>query len=96
MGGLSYDGLYRLLLESDIDEVGGNEIWISTFDTYEDLINFNQSGEYSDINIATGWSVGGLAWEWEQKHNVPEPATIVLISLGLAGIGYSRRRKLGI
>ena len=84
---------FQMLLESDTDAGAGNEIWVSTFDTYDDLINGNWSGTYTGNNIAAGWSVGGLAWESETYTSVPEPPTWALFGLGFAGLSLARRRR---
>jgi hypothetical protein len=38
-------------------------------------------------------TIDGLTFQGEGTQQVPEPATLALLGLGLAGLGFSRRRK---
>jgi len=47
-----------------------------------------------DYGGGTVWnSGGGISFELVTTHDVPEPATIALLGLGLAGMGFARRKK---
>ena len=75
----------RVLLESNDDRVGGQEIFLTSFDTFDALINSTSSGgtgAFSGINIASGYSVGGFAYEYDNVVDPPPPAVPLPASIG--------------
>ncbi len=94
VGGLTYDGQYRLLLESNADAGAGSEIFLASFGSFADVLSGNFSdASFSQLNIASGFSVGGFSFEPDSTASVPEPGTLTLVALGLAGLAAVRRRK---
>lgn len=64
VGGLAYDGSYRLLLESDEDRNGGAEVFAATFASFTDLLSSNASDSaFSQINIGPNFNLAGLAFD---------------------------------
>ena len=84
VGGFTFDGQYRMLLEPDSDPAG---LYLATFDTIGDFESgIASSAGFINNQIGSGYSVGGFA-----NQPVPEPGTILALSLG--GLALLRRQK---
>jgi hypothetical protein len=65
-----------------------------TYSTLADmLVDTNRLGTFLPNNFAAGANIVGSGSDIAFANGVPEPGTLVLLSLGLAGLAASRRRK---
>jgi len=68
--GLTYDGSdYHLLLESNEDRSSGSEVFLTSFNSFTDLLAGNISNStFSQLNIGTDFSVEGMAYDGSDYH----------------------------
>ena len=82
--------MYHLLTETDPGQITNNLV-LSQFDTLTDLINLTPAGTSGLPSLPGAVSARGLVYV--PASTVPEPATIMLYAIGLAGLGIVGRRK---
>ena len=84
---------FRLMGEMDTGTGGaGNESYIYSYDTFEDLLANNYSSySATQIDWSSTYSTAGLAYELTP---VPVPAAMWLFGSGFLGlVGVARRKK---
>jgi uncharacterized protein YjgD (DUF1641 family) len=94
--GITWDGSqFIVMFESDMNDIGGSELAFNTYQTFNDILNANSSSSmFSDINVNAPFSTTGLFIEPAVSTPVPEPATILMLGFGLAGLAGFGRKKL--
>ncbi len=95
--GFAYDGMYRLLLETNIDSAAGSEVFAVSYATFDDFLNSPSGppGSFSGIGISQNFDVVGFANEFQVANTVPEPSVLNLLGLVLAGFCFMRRWGIG-
>ncbi|HLG56390.1 MAG TPA: PEP-CTERM sorting domain-containing protein [Vicinamibacterales bacterium] len=73
VGGLAFDGSYRLLVESDTNTTAGNELFLSSYASFADFLSSTpSSGSFSQVNVSAGFSSVGFTFDGSQYHLLVE------------------------
>ena len=64
IGGLAYDGNFRMLVESNEDRPAGSEVFAISYESFDDLLSATfMSGGFSAINIGPVFDIGGFVFD---------------------------------
>lgn len=95
IAGVSYDGLYRVLLESEPGAFAGTQVFQLTFDSFADFIDNNPSDfGFSDIDPGDTYSIAAFVSEVNDSSRIPLPSPLGLLAAGaIAALARQKRAE---
>jgi FAD/FMN-containing dehydrogenase len=94
-GPFSGTGAGALLNTTNLGGYQGPGFFQASLFTISGFTAFGGGGNLSTRQTTTGNFGLGVRYTYDDAVSVPEPATLGLLGLGLAGLGLSRRRRAG-